>query len=503
MRQGQLGGRGFLIQIEPRLSATGACADEWIPVRPGTESDLALGIGRIIIEENLGRVGNYREFAGLYGDVDVRQVAAASGFSVEELQRLARIFANAERPLAIPGGYLTGHSHGPGALDAVMALNVIMRRLGREGGVFFTQEPPSESLSAPVSPSSYHDVNQLVERMKAGEVEILLIHSTNPAYDLPGQRGFVEALENVPLVVSFSPFVDETAVQADLILPDHTYLEGWGSLAISNGVDRPTIGSQQPVARPLYDTRSTADVFLTLASKLGGEIQAAIPWTDEVSYLEEISTTLIGSPIGLYDARTERGFWSRWRQVGGWWSENPIRKEPEITRSLTLQLNTDPAEFLGDAGTYPFYLMPYESVTLSDGRGANQPWLQETPDPMTTAQWNTWVEINPVTAEHLGLEDNDVVRIRSPYGELEASVVLFPGIRPDVIAIPTGQGHTDLGRFAMDRGANVMQLIAPAPGGMEGQLTWGATRVSVEPIGKVKQIARLESLDGEGRENLR
>lgn len=503
MRQGQAGGRGYFIQFEPRLSATAACADEWIPIQPGTEGSIALGIGRIIVEENLGRVGSYREFANLYRDVNVRLVAETSGLPVEQLQHLARIFANADRPVAIPGGYPSGHSNAPNALDAVMALNVIMRRLGREGGVFFTPQAPNEKFTSLVTPSSYEDLNQLIERMQDGDVEILFIHGANPVYELPVQSGFAAALENVPLVISFSPFVDETAVQADFILPDHTYLEAWGSQTIDSGVDRPAVGSQQPVAQPLYDTRSTADFFLILASKIGSQVKANLPWSDEVAYLEESSAKLIDSPISIYNARTAEGFWSRWRQMGGWWSENPIRKEPEVSKSLATQLEVDTPEFFGDPGLYPYYLMPYESLTLSDGRGASQPWLQETPDPMTTAYWNTWVEIHPVTAEHLGIDDNDVVRVRSPFGELEAPAVLYPGIRPDVIAIPTGQGHMDLGRFAIDRGENVMKLISPTPGGAAGQITWGATRVNVEPIGKVKQIARLESLDGEGRESLR
>ncbi len=143
--------------------------------------------------------------------------------------------------------------------------------------------------------------------------------------------------------------------------------------------------------------------------------------------------------------------------------------------------------------------MPYEAILLSDGRGANQPWLQETADPMTTARWNTWVELNPETAEHLGLHDNDLVRVISSAGELTAPVVVFPGIRPDVVAIPTGQGHQDYGRFAENRGSNVMKMIAPT----RGSLDWGATRVRLEAVGRSADLARLENIHGEGRETIR
>lgn len=503
MRQGRLGGHGYLVQFEPRLSSTGASADEWIPIEPGTEGLIALGLGRIIVEENLGKVGSHREHAPLYRNVSVGEIAESAQIPAEQLARLARIFAGADQSTAIPGGYLASLSNGPMAMDAVMALNVIMRRLGREGGVFLPQDVPAEVFSSPVLPSSFGDVGTLIERMRTGRVQLLFLHSANPVYELPGWTGFTEALDNVPLVVSFSPFVDETAVHADLVLPDHTYLEGWGYQVVEPGADRPVVSGQQPVSRPLYETRSTADVFLNLASRLGGELAAALPWSDEATFLEESAANLLGSSIGVYDARTPAGYWSRWRQHGGWWSERPIRQEPEVSAVMEGPLQVAPAQFSGDSAKFPYYLVPFESLALSDGRGANQPWLQEIADPMTTAHWNTWVEINPETAATLGLTDNDIVRVISPQGQLEAPVVVYPGIRPDAVAIPTGQGHRDYGRYAAERGANVIGLISPVPNQASGTFAWGATRVRLEPVGRSGRLARLENLDGEGRESIR
>ena len=159
-------------------------------------------------------------------------------------------------------------------------------------------------------------------------------------------------------------------------------------------------------------------------------------------------------------------------------------------------------QFEGDQSAYPFHLYPYPSIVLTDGRGANLPWLQEAPDPMTTARWGTWVELNPVTAASLGVSDDDVVRVISPYGQLEAPVVVYPGIRPDVVAIPVGQGHRDYGRFAERRGSNPLALVAPVTDPATGALAWGATRVRLEPTGRKQTLARLESLEGAGRETL-
>jgi anaerobic selenocysteine-containing dehydrogenase len=499
MRGGQLGGRGFVVQFEPRLSSTGASADEWIPLEPGTEGLVALGIGRIIVEEDLGRVGSHREHADLYRDVNVGQIAELSGVSAEELLRLARLFADVDRSVAIPGGYLGGLSNGAEAMDAVMALNVVMRRLGREGGLFLPQEVPAETFAQPVSASAFSELEQLVDRMRGGEIEVLFLHSANPIYELPDWVGFRKAVQQVPLVVCFNQFIDETAVQADLILPDHTYLEGWGYQIVTPGADRPVVSSQQPVSNPRHQTRSTTDVFLTLAQGLGDELASALPWADEVAFLEQYAAELLGSSIGVFDSATPAGFWSRWRQLGGWWSENPIRQEPVITHDLSIPLGVPAAEFQGDQQAYPFHLLPFESISLSDGRGANQPWLQEIPDPMTTARWNSWVELGVESAERLGIEDNDLVRVSSPEAELTAPAVVHPGLRPDVIAIPTGQGHRDYGRFAVGRGANVMELVAPA----DSSLLWASTRVRVEAVGEHLELARLESLEGEGRETIR
>ncbi len=503
MRQGRLGSRGLFVQFEPRLSATAASADEWVPVRPGTEGFVALAIGRIIVEERLGHVGSYRSQAVLYQDVDVREMAALSDVPVATLRRLAIAFADADRAVAIPGGYLAGQRNGFSSMLAVQALNLVVAQVGHEGGVFLSNPPPTASFRQNPPVNTFGEMMDLIARMKAGEIDLLLVQGTNPVYELPAAAGFADAIARVPFVVSFSPFVDETSVRADLILPDHTYLESWGYQVPSPGADRPVVSSQQPVVRPLYDTLATGDALLGLAARLGGKPAEALPWKDEASYLEETVVELYSSSLGVYDARTPAGFWALWRQYGGWWSEKTIRREPELVAGVQEPLPVSDPQFEGDPEDYPFFLYPYSSIVLSDGRGANLPWLQETPDPMTTVQWGTWVELNPETARSLGLSNNDIVQVESPYGVLEAPVVIYPGIRPDMVAIPVGQGHQDYGRFAQAvSGSNPMVLVAPVTDPDTGALAWGATRVRLKPTGKKKTLARLESLDGNGRESL-
>lgn len=502
-RQGQTGGRGFFAQFEPRLSSTAVSADEWIPIRPGTEGLVALALGRIIVEEGLaGAFG--RSQAGLYSRVEIGPLADLSDVPVEKLRRLATIFAQSDRPVAIPGGLPAGQTNGFDAYRAIHALNLIMRRLGIPGGVYLTPLTPSETLPAAPPSDPFTDVQALIENMRAGKVELLMIHGSNPVYELPLSLGFREALDQVPFVLCFGTFTHETAVMADLILPDHTYLESWGYQVVSPGADRPTVSSQQPVVQPLYDTRSTSSVLLALAAEMGGTIAEALPWDDEVLFLEDSASALFGSSLSAYGARTPGDFWASWQQYGGWWSERELFHEPDaVGFQAQRPLPVTGATYDGDPAVFPYHLHPYQTTGLADGRTAHLPWLQELPESMTTARWQSWVEINPQTARHLGVENNDVVKVSSPYGEIEAVVVVFPGIRPDVVAMPMGRGHTDYGRYAAGRGSNPIDLIAPVVDARSGSLAWAATRVRIEPTGQKYELARMESLDGEGRERIR
>jgi molybdopterin-containing oxidoreductase family iron-sulfur binding subunit len=143
-----------------------------------------------------------------------------------------------------------------------------------------------------------------------------------------------------------------------------------------------------------------------------------------------------------------------------------------------------------------FHLVTF-GTQMGDGRGANRPWLQETPDPMTTLTWNSWIEINPETAEHLGLSDDDIVTV-TPVGGgegIEAVVYKYPAIRPDCVAMPFGQGHSALGRYAEGRGSNPAEVWSSTTT-QTGELAVMETKVSITPTGKRRPLARQESKTG-------
>lgn len=138
----------------------------------------------------------------------------------------------------------------------------------------------------------------------------------------------------------------------------------------------------------------------------------------------------------------------------------------------------EPPSFAGEEKFFPLQLQVYPSPALYDGRGAPLPWLQQLPDPMTTVVWGSWVEINPATAASLGIAQGDPVTVSSPHGSLRLPAVIYPGIRPDLVAIPLGQGQQGAGRYAQGRGVNPLDLLAPAPNHPEAG-PWQATRVQI------------------------
>ena len=157
----------------------------------------------------------------------------------------------------------------------------------------------------------------------------------------------------------------------------------------------------------------------------------------------------------------------------------------------------DEASFEGDPARYPFVLHVYPSIAHFDGRGANLSWLQELPDPVSTAVWRNWVEIHPETASRLGLADGDGVVVSSPVGSIEAFVVLHPAIARDTVAMPLGQGHGRYGRNAAGRGGNPFTLLPLAEAGGSRGPARQAARVSIAKAKVKGALVRTVSTEGQ------
>jgi formylmethanofuran dehydrogenase subunit D len=238
-------------------------------------------------------------------------------------------------------------------------------------------------------------------------------------------------------------------------------------------------------------------MLLAASAAAGGKLATALPFPDEVAYIQDKLLPLVENKDANFNAGEINTFAAYFQQFGGWWA-NGNALTPPTPNPLNDPMEVPAPEFEGEG---EFLLLPYVSPVLGEA-GANKPWLQEVPDPTTTVMWNSWVEINPEVAHELGIENDDVVRIVSEAGAIEVSVYLYPAIRPDTIAIPFGQGHAAYGRYAEGRGVNPFDLLGPKFN-EAGDLDFAGMKVKIEKTGKKRELSRLESkigVYGEGLE---
>jgi len=334
--------------------------------------------------------------------------------------------------------------------------------------------------------ASLSAMSTLIDEMKRGEIEILLLHGVNPIFTMPASSGFAGALKKVPFVASFSSFMDETTEHAHLILPDHTPLESWGDYFPREGI----YGLMQPVMRPVFQTKSTGDVLLSVAKQLDERMAKRFPQQSFYDYLRERWREIHRTVAPTTDFET---FWQEALKKGGVFS-------PPTAQPITLRAQISGFEFPKDAPHFEGeeanpILLPFPSPYFFDGRGANKPWLQELPDPLTTIVWDTWVEIHPDTAKRLNISQGDLLVLESPNGKIQAPAYLYAGVRHDVVALPIGQGHTSYGRYAKGRGANPIAFLPPVPEVPSGGIRWCSTRVRIINTGKRRPLVMTAGSD--------
>lgn len=447
----------------------------------------------MLLEEGLVGEGGAEPFLRAVGlsaeqvasDFAPEAVAGAAGISAEEIRELAHAFAEHQPAIAIAGTYAASTTNGLFNLVAVFALNYLVGSVGREGGLILNPGSPlPDALPANRSGDPYARWAEIARQIANGQITTVLVHRANPVYSLPPASGFREALANAGSVVSFSPFLDETTMLADLVLPDLTLLEQWGLVVPDPGPGFEIVAVQQPVVNPFVDAWAFGDTLIQIAARLG----QPLPWSSQEEAVRALADGLRGTGRGNVDAGHPREFFVTMQTQGGWWDEGAR------AGAAAPQAATAPAspEFVGEPGQYPFYLLPFPSDTLGYGEFAHLPWLQGLPEPISTNVWGTWVEINPKTAEDIGVETGDVVRVVTPVGSAELPVYVNPAAIPDVLAVPMGQGHTAYGRYAEGRGLNPLELVAPQTERETGALAWGATRCRLEVTGRRMRIARLE-----------
>ena len=497
--------RGTHVHVEPRLSTTAASADEWVYVNPGWEGHVALAIAGVIVEKGLGDSAAAAALTD-NGAIDLsryapERIADRAGVSAERIRAIAEDFAGQPPALAMGGGSAGAHSNGLANLNAINSLNHLVGSVGKPGGVVPNPPSPVRDVTGNPSASPYGDWRGLVGEMNAGNVSALLVHRANPVYGMPGAAGFREALLgrsgggfNVPLIVSFSGMMDDTSSLADLVLPENHGLEDWGDSVPSPGPGYYAFGLRQPVVRPFFEgrgvhlgTRNFGDALMGVAQTM--EIDLELEGESFKEVLQSGVEGLFARDRGSVRAHDFQSFWNGALQRGGWWDTTATYSGPALSPS---RLEATPDE--PTTGSGQFALVPYSSIGITDGKGAHLPWLQATPDPITTATWQTWVEINTARAGEMDIKEGDVLRLTASNGQsIEALAYPHPGISPDVVAVPMGQGHAGGGQYEDGRGSNVMSVLDSLEDSATGALAWAATRVNVAKTGDWTRVPRFEN----------
>jgi anaerobic selenocysteine-containing dehydrogenase len=324
-------GKLEIVQIDPNLSATASKASSWIPIEPGTDAALALGIAHVLIREKLydaDFVGKncfgfddwedesgkrHKGFKSLvlsgYKPSSVERITSVP---VESIEMLARNFAASKSPVAIAGGPCNDLSPDIYELMAVHSLNALIGNFNKPGGIFLKAKPPISPLPNALldeeaerglaveridgaGGGKYPFATSLVQNMDAEKVQVLLIHEANPLYALPDQEVAGEIFEKIPYIVSFATYMNESASRANLVLPLPSRFERWDDQLPSPELGCAIYNVNRPLIDPLYETKDAAGILIEIAGALGGTIAGAFSW----SGAEEIVKM---RAQGLYDS---------------------------------------------------------------------------------------------------------------------------------------------------------------------------------------------------------
>ncbi|HJU10195.1 MAG TPA: 4Fe-4S dicluster domain-containing protein, partial [Candidatus Binataceae bacterium] len=469
---------GKCAYVSPRLGSTGAKADLWVQAHPGTEGLLAMGVLNSVVNQGwiaqgAGiNAGALKDFVGAY---DPHSVSEATGVPVETITQLASWLGQSDGAVALAGG------DDPRTYTAAYVLNAITGNVGRT--MVFLENSPAEVLTPPKNALS------VIQSIHNGDVDVVVVAAgANPAYSMPASWNADAALRRAPFLVWLGDVPDESAEAAHLLLPTHHPLESWRDSQPRAGV----YGLGQPVMQPVFETRPLHDLLIESAHVAAGAAGQSIPWENAADAVNSAWQQIQGK---IAADTNPREFWSQSLRTGGAFQESKTAaiKLNQGVLHQKIQFN----RFGGQTLT----LSAFPHVFLYDGRGADKPWLQEIPDPVTQIVWDTWVEVHPQTATQLGLKQDynirylhagiNVIEVSTPNGAFEATVHITPLVKPGVLAMPIGQGHSAYGRYAKGRGVNLWSFLPEGSRTVPVQVRVTDKRYTlVTPLGNSDMLGR-------------
>jgi len=381
-------------QFESKLSLTGANADFRIGIRPSDEAAILLNLYNAIAKATGMSTYNAPKIT-----VDIKELASD-------------LLKNKGKSLVVSG---------TNDLNIQLIVNAINNVLGNYGSTL--------DINTPINLKQGNDdaMAKLVKDMNAGAIGGIMIHNTNPAYDYVNASGFIAGMKKVSTRISFADTMDETTALCEFVCPDHNYLESWNDAEPVKGY----LSITQPTIRPIFDTRQFQDSLLTWIGS-----------TDDFStYLENNWNNILSESANFTKA------WNIVKHDGIYQIDYEVTDQPTFTpKSLKAKIGS----------TNGLELALYEKMGMGVGKYANNPWLQELPDPITTATWDNYICISPYYAQQHDIEFEDVVLVNGSY---ELPVLVQPGQPIGTVAIAVGYGRTSAGKAGDNVGFNAFQLV--------------------------------------------
>ena len=436
-------------QFEPRMSLSGANADLHVPVLPSQQLATVLGLGR--------RIARAVHWKGPLPQPDPASEAAAG-----LLGATAEMLAGARRHSLVVSGSRD--------VNVQLAVNWINEMLGNYGETLDLSRP---ALSAEGDDAA---VEKALDGLLSGAFAGAVLWGVNPVYDHPKGEAIAAALAKLPFSVALAERKDETAAACRLVAAAPHALEAWGDAEPVAGA----VSLFQPLVSPLFDSRPALESLL----RWSGKKESAYDFV-RAHWRSRMHPRHKGAMS--FDA-----FWQESVRNG----VAPV--EPEALRPgaydgkglAALRSERAPAP----AGRFELALYP--SVALFDGRQANNPWLQELPDPVSKVTWGNVAAFSPEDAAALGLEDGRVVRLSDGSRAVELPAHVQPGLAKGAVAVAVGYGRREAGPIAANYPmVKMLPLERDLLGGADMNPFARSASVAVERTARVSELAKTQRYD--------
>jgi len=464
--------RGLHVQLEPKRTMTGANADMWAGIRPGSETLLLRALLSDLYKDSVNLSVEERTLIGvLCSGVNVADAVKRSGLGVKKYETILHQLSHAKHAVVLPAGDL---ALGKDAVYHHVAMLLLNKCLGAIG----THWNYDSGLSGALQINHQATIDLLTE-LNQGAVDLLFIKDANPVYALPPSMKAAAAMKKAGFVIAFADVMNETVAQANLVIPSAHELESWGEVQSYGGIQM----LMQPVMTPRWELVQAENVLLK-------HVEANAPGTFSG---QDVLSVLKAKWVARIDAESKdpEKAWRSFLKAGG----SFVFKEEGETLSVSGNLQTDffndykPTVVSGKA------LTVVESPRFGDGFTANRDWLQELPDTMTGVVWDSFLEVSRRTAKQEHWSIGDVVKVAAKGVEIEVPVMITDTIADDVFCLETGQGHTHYGDL-YKRGVNAFVFFDRKPDDL-GDLVVGPMAAKVSPTGRTYRLTTV-TLPGKG-----